>query len=147
MQDKDVLSIEKQYELMYQDMVFTITDRKKTSYDLTKWIVTLHGLIIGFMGLKGSEVGMMFVLVPLLVGIVGLALNWSIEKELNSHRTILAKLREKVGGDFYTFHKEMVDLFLNKTNSFGYWHFIKLSHSFIILISSAVSCYVVYVFS
>ncbi len=135
------MSEEKQFELMYNDMVITLTDRKRAVFDLTKWIVTLHGLSIGFSTIKAAEIGIWFLGAPILIGLAGLALNRSIQMEMYSHRVAMAKIRDHIGGEFYEIHKEMVDKFLERKGQvkLGYWDYISGSHSFIIIISTMVS--------
>jgi hypothetical protein len=143
--DSGLMSQEKQYELMYNDMVYTLTDRKRAVFDLTKWIVTLHGLIIGFASVQRLEVGIFFIGAPLIVGISGFVLNRSIQMEMESHRIAIARIRERVGGDFYDIHSDMVDRFLGrKPQRFGYWGLMSASHALIIFVSTLGSVMITY---
>ncbi len=138
---KEILSREKQYEIMYSDMQMTIADRKSTLFEISRWHVTLQSLIIGFIAYNGENIEKIFIIAPLLVGVMGYILLKAISDELNSHRKTIALLRKNVGDDFYTIHKEMVDYFLEgKTPSAtNYWKKIGNSYFWIITISTLAS--------
>lgn len=141
----ELMSREKQFELMYNDVVMVLTDRKRAVFDLSKWIVTLHGLIIGFASVQGLKIGIYFVGAPLIVGVSGFVLYLSIQQELKSHRIAIARIRERVGGDFYDIHREMVDKFIGrKTGGVGYWGLMSASHAMIILLSTMATTVITY---
>lgn len=141
------LSTEKQFELMFLDVVSVITDRKRTLFELSKWLVTLQGLIVGFAAVKGLAIGPEFLSAPLLIGLVGLLLNVSLSTELAEHRKSLALIREKVGGEFAALHKGFIDHHLGREGvkrRKNYWGNIAVSHKLIILVSTFVATYCVY---
>ncbi|MEM9436372.1 MAG: hypothetical protein AAGA15_04970 [Pseudomonadota bacterium] len=134
------LSAEKQYELLYWDFVTTIADRKKTIFDLSRWIVTLQGLIVGFVAVQELRFEAVFCVVPLLVGAVGCLLLSGLNQELFIHRKNIAELQYRVGGDFLELSQEHVRTFRDGVKgSVNYWGLIKASHWIVILGSSVLA--------
>ena len=147
MEDDKILSVSKQYEIMYNDLQLTIAERKKTIFDISRWHVTLQCIIIGFAAYNAEKIGKPFIFAPILVGLIGFALYKSVNDELNIHRKTIAELRKNVGGDFYILHKEMVDYFLEGTSpNFNYWARIKDCFFWVIFISSLGSFFTVFMF-
>lgn len=125
---------------MYWDFVTAITDRKKAIFDLSRWIVTLQGLVVGFVSLREFEFESYFFVAPLLIGCVGLLLLWGLQQELFSHRRTVAEIRHRVGGDFLEITSDQVNVFREgKTGKDNYWQVIAASHWIIIMVSTAVS--------
>ncbi|MEL6959444.1 MAG: hypothetical protein AAGL89_10880 [Pseudomonadota bacterium] len=137
---EQALSREKQFELLYWDFVTAVTDRKKTIFDLSRWIVTLHGLVIGFVALRDVDFETYFFIVPLLIGCVGLLLLSGLQQELTSHRKTVAEIRYRVGGDFLDLTQDHVNVFRGglKGRS-NYWQVIAATHWIIIIASTIVS--------
>ncbi|MEM1236877.1 MAG: hypothetical protein AAGI10_07905 [Pseudomonadota bacterium] len=141
------LSPEKQYELLYWDFVTTIADRKKTIFDLSRWIVTLQGLIVGFVAVQELRFEAVFCVVPLLIGCVGCLLLSGLNQELYIHRKNIAELQHRVGGDFLELSQEHVAAFRYEAKGpVNYWGLIKLSH-WIVIVGSSVLAFVVVLLS
>ncbi|MEL7178440.1 MAG: hypothetical protein AAFN63_01295 [Pseudomonadota bacterium] len=134
------LSREKQFELLYWDFVTTVSDRKKTIFDLSRWIVTLQGLVVGFVALREVEFEVYFFVVPLLIGGVGLLLLSGLQQELFSHRKTVAEIRHRVGGDFLDITSDHVSVFRDgQKGRDNYWQVIAATHWIIIVVSTAIS--------
>ncbi|WP_197917472.1 hypothetical protein [Thiosulfatihalobacter marinus] len=134
------LSREKQFELLYWDFVTAIWDRKRSIFDLCRWIVTLQALVVGFVALREVEFEIYFFAVPLLIGGVGLYLLSGFQQELFSHRRTVAEIRHRVGGDFRDITIDHFNVFREgKKGRDTYWYSIATGHWIIIVVSTAVS--------
>lgn len=142
----NLISIEKQYELMYTDAVQVSYEVKRAIFDLTKWIVSLHGLIVGFAAIATFKLDWYFILAPLLIGLVGLVLLQGFQSELNSHRKTLAQLRHSIGGDVATIHHEHVNRYYHNKNKsvLSYWNLIRSGHFLVLLASTAIATFSTY---
>ena len=140
----NIVSLEKQYELMYNDAVSVSYEVKRSIFELSRWVVTLQGLVIGGAVLEDVDMSSVFVTVPVLIGLAGLVLNIGFQKELNSHRKTLAILRRDIGGAVTSTHSEHINAHLyEKRVIFDYWNIIKSGHIIIILFASLIAVLVV----
>lgn len=140
MEETPALSREKQFELMYWDFVTAVTDRKRTIFDLSRWIVTLHGLVVGFVTVQDVDFESYFFVVPLLIGLVGMILLSGLQQELHSHRKTVAEIRFRVGRDFLDIASDHVNVFREgKKGRDNYWQIIAASHWIIIVGSTAMA--------
>lgn len=131
----------RQYELMFDDLIRTIADRKRTIFDLSRWIVTLQGIVIATAASKEISFSAAFVIAPLLIGMIGLMLHSGLNSELSSHRHALAVLRDRVSGPFAELNADFQNAWLHahKRTDVTYWSRITMSHRMIILGSTAVA--------
>ena len=151
------LSREKQYELLYWDFVTTIADRKKTIFDLSRWIVTLQGLIVGFVAVQDLQFEGFFFIVPLLIGAVGCLLLSGLDQELSIHRRNIARLQMRVGEDFAELSGEHIAAWGNPDAASArgikdrakanYWSLIKASHWIVVIGSSLLAAVAVFLAS
>ena len=126
--------------MLYRDMVATIADRKRAVSDLSKWTVTVQGLIVGFVGLQQTAIENYFAAAPILVGSSALALNRALHLEPESHRRTVANLRHEVGGPFLALTREMVDHYRGqRAASEDYWSRISANQVGIVLLSTVVA--------
>lgn len=141
-----IVTLEKQYELMYTDAVQVSYETKRAIFDLSKWIVTLHGLIVGFTAVADFQIDMMFLAAPIMIGVVGFILLQGFQNELDSHRRTLATLRARIGGDVAEVHKEHVNKYFYVKNSrkFSYWNLISSGHRLVLLGSTLMSTFITY---
>ena len=134
------ISRAKQLELMFQDAITVIADRKLRIFEVSRWMVTLQGLIVGLVATQRDLIGEVAIGMPILIGGMGLWLNRALQGELNSHRKILARIRATVGGDFLKMHRDMVGFWLwNVPAKSAYWQRIDWNHLGIICISSLLA--------
>ncbi|ACM92624.1 hypothetical protein NAMH_1137 [Nautilia profundicola AmH] len=135
-----------QLSLTYQDTIDRIADAKKNLFEITKWIITLNSGVLGLFFSVNKDFSIYFTLLPILIGIIGLLLEYSISYELNVHRKTLANLRKKVGGLIYDINKEQVDLMLKnkKTSHKFYYFFYKFSNFSIIIFSSIITALIIF---
>lgn len=141
----ECMSLEKQYELCYQDTIKVISEAKQKVYEVTKWIVTLQTLVIGAAFSNKMNFSESLLLLPLFIGLMGAFLNKSISDELNIHRKTLADIRDKIGGVIYEVNKDQVRHFLNgdKPNHKNYFFSYNISNIAIIILSSFISSIIV----
>ena len=141
-----IVTREKQYELMYTDAVQVSYETKRAIFDLSKWIVTLHGLIVGFTAVAQFQINMMFLAAPIMIGIVGFILLQGFQNELNSHRRTLAALRAKIGGDVAEIHEDHIQKYYHQSEStkFNYWNLIASGHKLVLVGSTIMSTFVTY---
>ncbi len=143
--NSNVVSVEKQYELMYTDAVNVSYEVKRAIFELSRWVVTLQGLVIGTSVLEDVAISSIFVAVPILIGVAGLILNIGFQKELNSHRRTLAILRKDIGGAVQQTHAEHINAhYFDDRKVFDYWRIIKSGHMVIILSATLLATLIVW---
>ena len=89
------IDLNTQVSLMYNDTINCIADAKKKLFDVTRWTVTLNSGVLGIFFSIHTMYSNYLLLIPILIGIFGLMLEYSINYELNVHRKTLALLRKK----------------------------------------------------
>ena len=140
----NAVSLEKQYELMYTDAVNVSYEVKRAIFELSRWVVTLQGLVIGAGVLEEVTLSPVFVTVPILIGFAGLLLNVGFQKELNNHRRTLAILRKDIGGAIALTHADHINAhYHNQRAFFDYWRIIKSGHIVIISLATLLAALVI----
>lgn len=142
----NIVTLEKQYELMYTDAVQVSYETKRAIFDLSKWIVTLHGLIVGFTAVADFKIDMLFLAAPIMIGVVGFILLQGFQNELDSHRRTLATLRARIGGDVAEVHSDHVRKYyhMKSDKKFSYWNLIASGHRLVLLGSTLMSTFITY---
>ena len=110
----NLMEPQKQIELCYQDTLKVIADAKQKLFDITRWIISLHALVLGAVFSKQIDFSWLVLLLPVFIGFAGLYLHHAVQTELTTHRRTLAVIRNKVGGLLYECNKDHVDYFLKQ---------------------------------
>jgi hypothetical protein len=133
-----VVDEERQLDWCYHDTLRVISEAKQRLFDVTRWSVTLQALVLGLVFSKDSSLSWWFLLLPVFVGGMSLALNFSLSNELHSHRKTLASIRKTVGGHLYRLNKEQVDYFADGVEPQGrnFYSAYKRSNEWIVGLSA-----------
>ena len=141
---KKRVSTEKQFELMYADVVQVTGEVKRAIFDLVRWVVTLQGLIVGFAVLRDIQVSLHFVWAPVLIGVSSLILLHGFQSELDSHRKTLAILRDEIDDHVGRIHHEHIQTHLHGNATLrSYWSIIRNGHRLIILGTTIASVLII----